>query len=178
HTDRVWDLALLSPEGGHWTLGLRPSVIEQPAPGSSLIRFRARGARLDEGALTVSAAPTVLGHDGATLSDVLALSSRVSDDELGSPLLDPSGEVAAIVIQACAPVAAGGCQLGPFGAPVGALKQFLRKAPRRDPLPAASLGFRGVAAHEGSIAGVRVLTVDPGGPAARAGLRAEASRRA
>jgi S1-C subfamily serine protease len=173
HSDRAWDLALLAPEGGHWTLGLRPSVLERPAVGSPLFRFRARGGRLEEGALTVSAVQTLLGRDGATLSDVLIPSSRAGDDELGMPLFDERGEVAAIVVQACAPAATHDCQLGAYGAPVSALKQFLRRAPAREPLPAASLGFRGVAAHDGSVAGVRVLSVDPNGPAARAGLRGE-----
>jgi hypothetical protein len=166
---------LLAPEGGHWTLGLRPSVLEHPAPGSALHRFRVRGGRLEESALGVSAVQTLLGRDGAMLSDVLIPSSRLGDDELGSPLLDDRGEVAAIVVQACAPGAASDCRLGAHGAPVSALKQFLRKAPARDPLPAASLGFRGVAAHDGSVAGVRVLSVDPNGPAARAGLRGESA---
>jgi hypothetical protein len=49
----------------------------------------------------------------------------------------------------------------------------LRKAPAREPLPAAWLGLRGVAGHEGSVAGVRVIAVEPGSPAASAGLRAE-----
>lgn len=173
HSDRAWDLALLAPEGGHWTLGLRPSVLERPAAGSALFRFRARGGRLEEGALTVSAVQTLLGRDGATLSDVLIPSSRIGDDELGTPLFDERGEVAAIAVQACAPAATHECQLGAYGAPVSALKQFLRRAPAREPLPAASLGFRGVAAHDGSVAGVRVLSVDPDSPAARAGLRGE-----
>jgi hypothetical protein len=58
-----------------------------------------------------------------------------------------------------------------------ALKQFLKKAPPREPLPAAWLGFRGVPAHDGSVAGVRVISVDANGPAARAGLRGEGAAR-
>ncbi len=176
HSDRAWDLALLAPQGGHWTEGLRPSVLEPPAAGSSLHRFRARGARLEEAAVTVSASQAVLGRDGATLADVLVLSSRLNDDELGTPLLDERGEVAAIVVQACAPASPQSCQLSTFGAPIAGVKQFLRKAPRREPLPAAWLGFRGVAAHDGSIAGVRVVAVEPNSPAAQAGLRGDGAR--
>jgi hypothetical protein len=44
-------------------------------------------------------------------------------------------------------------------------------------LPAAWLGVRGVTAHDGSVAGVRVISVDVGSPAAQAGLRADAGAR-
>jgi S1-C subfamily serine protease len=174
-TDRARDLALLAPEGGHWTSGLRPSPIEVPDTGR-LHRFRARGGRLEAAEVAVSGHQPLLGRDGATLDDMLTFSTRLGDDELGSPLFDDRGEVAAIVVQACAPTAQT-CQLSTFGAPVSALKQFLRKSPPREPLPAAHLGFRGVAAHDGSVAGVRVLTVEANGPAARAGLRGEPSAR-
>lgn len=170
-SDRVWDLALLAPEGGHWTEGLRPSVLEPPVAGAVLSRFRARGSRLEEASSTLAGRQPVLGRDGATLSDVLVLSSRFGEDELGSPLFDERGDVAAIVIQACTPTVPKSCQLAAFGAPVSALKQFLKKAPAREPLPATWIGLRGAAAHDGSVAGVRIMTIDPGGPAERAGLR-------
>jgi serine protease Do len=153
-------------------------VLERAPAGSALHRFRARGGRLEEGALTVSAVRALLGRDGATLPDMLIPSSRIGDDELGAPLFDERGDVAAIVVQACAPTGAADCQLGAYGAPVSALKQFLRRAPAREPLPAASLGFRGVAAHDGTVAGVRVVSVDPNGPAAQAGLRGERASQA
>lgn len=175
-SDRAWDLALLAPEGGRWTVGLRPSVLDPLAAGGALRWFRARGGRLEEAEVSVSAREAPLGRDGVTLDGALSLSPRVNEDELGSPLFDERGEVAAIVVQACAPASARSCQLTPVGAPVSALKQFLRKAPAREPLPAAWLGFRGVAAHEGSFAGVRVVAVDAGGPAAQAGLRAGPTR--
>jgi S1-C subfamily serine protease len=176
HSDRPWDLALLAPQGGHWTAGLRPSVLDVPSPGMRLHRFRARAGRLEAATVTVSTQEDLLGRDGATLSDALVLSSRFNDDELGAPLFDEQGEVAAIIVQACAPANEGSCQLSTFGAPVSALKQFLRKAPAREPLPAAWLGFRGVAAHDGSVAGVRVVAVEANGPAEQAGLRGGGAR--
>ena len=176
-SDRAWDLALLAPEGGHWTLGLRPSSVGPADGGAALHRYRSRGGRLEETTLALSGRQTLLGRDGALLSDALVLSGRLNEDELGSPLFDELGEVVGIVVQACAPGSAQSCQLGAFGAPVSALKQFLRKAPPREPLPAAWLGIRGVAAHDGSVAGVRVISVDVGSPAAQAGLRADAGAR-
>jgi S1-C subfamily serine protease len=176
-SDRAWDLALLAPSGGHWTLGLRPSSAGPAGAGAALHRYRTRGGRLEETSVGLAGRQTLLGRDGAMLGDALVLSGRLNDDELGSALFDDLGEVAAIVVQACAPGSAQSCQLGTFGAPVSALKQFLRKAPPREPLPAAWLGVHGVAAHDGSVAGVRVISVDVGSPAAQAGLRADAGAR-
>jgi len=173
-SDRAWDLALLAPEGGHWTEGLRPSTLDAPEAAASLQRFRVRGARLEEASVNVVQG-VALGRDGALLSDVLALSPRLDEDELGSPLFDARGDVAAIVVQACAPSSSASCQMVGYGAPVSALKQFLKKAPRREPLPAAFIGLRGIAAHDGAVAGVRVIAVDPQSPAERAGLRGESA---
>jgi S1-C subfamily serine protease len=119
----------------------------------------------------------LLGRDGVVLEEALVLGERFNEDELGSPLLDARGEVVGLLVQACAPGSPDRCQLGAFGAPVKAIKQFLRKAPPRAPLPAASLGFQGVAAHEGSVAGVRLVAIEPGSPAASAGLSAGAPGR-
>jgi hypothetical protein len=111
------------------------------------------------------------------LEDLLVLGGAFADDERGSPLFDDAGEVVGLVVSACSPASARDCQLAPYAAPVSAIKAFLRKAPAREPLPSAWLGFRGVAGHEGSVAGVRVISVEPGGPAALAGLRAEGQER-
>jgi hypothetical protein len=80
----------------------------------------------------------------------------------------------AIVGQACDAHIQRECRPAAFGIPVSALKQFLASAPSREPLPAAWLGLRGVASHSGSVAGVRVIAVEPGSPAERAGLQVAA----
>jgi S1-C subfamily serine protease len=174
-TYRPWDLALLAPEGVHWTSGLRASGLDTTADGVKLRRFR--GPRLEESQLAVTGRRSLLGRDGVVLEDLLVLGGVVGEEDRGSPLFDDAGEVVGLVVSACAPPATRTCQLSPFGAPVSALKSFLREAPPREALPSAWLGFRGVAGHEGSVAGVRVISVEPGSPAAIAGLRAQGQER-
>lgn len=175
-TQRAWDLALLAPEGGHWTLGLRASTLDGAAEGLHLRRFSGRGRALQESAANITGKQTLLGRDGALLRDALLLGAHFGDDELGSPLCDERGEVVAIVGQACDPHVRQECRPAAFGIPVSALKQFLASAPSREPLPAAWLGLRGVASHSGSIAGVRVIAIEPGSPAERAGLQVAVPR--
>jgi serine protease Do len=175
-TDRTWDLALLAPEGGFWTEGVRASSVDASAEGVRLRRFGGRGKDVSESAVVVKARQVLLGRDGATLEDALVLGSGVPDDELGSPICDDAGDVVALVGQACDPGTRQDCRMSAFGIPVSAIKQFLRAAPSREPLPAAWLGFRGVPGHSGSVGGVRVIAVDAGSPAEQAGLRAPSGK--
>jgi S1-C subfamily serine protease len=175
-SDRAWDLALLAPEGGYWAEGLRASSVDPTAEGVRLRRFGGRSREIAEAAVSIKARQVLLGRDGALLEDALVLGGAFAEDELGSPLCDETGEVLALVGQACDPAQRQDCRLASFGVPVSAIKRFLRDAPARDPLPAAWLGFRGVSEHSGSVAGVRVIAVDPGSPAEQAGLRVDGAR--
>lgn len=171
-TDRTWDLALLAPEGGFWTEGVRASSVDAAAEGVRLRRFGGRGKDVSESAVAIKGRQVLLGRDGANLEDALVLGGNVADDELGSPICDETGDVVALVGQACDPGQRQDCRMSAFGIPVSAIKQFLRAAPPREPLPAAWLGFRGVPGHSGSVGGVRVIAVDAASPAEQAGLRA------
>jgi serine protease Do len=175
-TDRTWDLALLAPEAGFWTEGVRASSLDAAAEGVRLRRFGGRGRDVSESAVAVKARQVLLGRDGASLEDALVLSTSVADDELGSPICDEAGDVVALVGQACDPAVRQDCRMSSFGIPVSAIKQFLRAAPPREPLPAAWLGVRGVPGHSGSVGGVRVIAVDAGSPAEQAGLRAPSAK--
>jgi S1-C subfamily serine protease len=174
-SDRRWDLALLVPEGGQWTEGLRASSADAAAEGVRLRKFGGRGRSVSESPASIKGRQVLLGRDGASLEEALVLGGSLAEDELGSPICDDAGDVIALVGQACDPALRQDCRLTPFGVPVSAIKQFLRAAPAREPLPAAWLGFRGVAGHSGSVGGVRVLEVDPASPAEQAGLHAAAS---
>jgi serine protease Do len=170
--ERTWDLALLAPEGGRWTLGLRASATDAAAGGVHLRRFLGRGRALQEADVAVAARQTLLGRDGALLPEALLFAGRIADDEIGSPICDEGGEVVAVLAEACDPRFPRDCRLAPFGVPVAALKQFLRSAPPHEALPAAWTGLRGIANHSGAMAGVRVVAIEPGSPAERAGLAA------
>jgi S1-C subfamily serine protease len=175
-TDRAWDLALLAPEGGYWAEGLRASSVDAGAEGVRLRRFGGRSREISEAPVSIKGTQVLLGRDGALLEDALVLGGPIAEDELGSPLCDETGDVLALVGQACDPAQRQECRLTSYGVPVSAIKRFLRNAPSRDPLPAAWLGFRGVSGHSGSVAGVRVISVDPGSPAEQAGLRVDGAR--
>jgi S1-C subfamily serine protease len=174
-SDRRWDLALLATEGGRWTEGLRASSVDAAAEGVRLRRFAGRGHDLAEVPVSIKGRQILLGRDGATLEEALLLAGSFAEDDLGSPICDEAGDVIALVGQACDPALRQDCRLSPYGVPVSAIKQFLRAAPAQEPLPAAWLGFRGVAGHSGSVRGVRVIEVDAGGPAEQAGLHARAA---
>ncbi|GAC1552616.1 MAG: hypothetical protein NVS3B10_14720 [Polyangiales bacterium] len=114
-----------------------------------------------------------LSPDGDTLKDALSVDNKALAS--GTPIVDGSGGVVAIVGRACAPgspkasiAGKGMCIPQLFGAPLSQLKKFLKSAPL-DPHPfAAILGISGGA----DPLGVRVPDVKPGSAAAAAGLKA------
>ncbi len=171
-SDRRWDLALLAPEAGNWTEGVRPSSVEVVAEGAKLRRFRGR----ETVQMTTLGRKALIGRDGVVLEDALLLREPLGAEDLGSPLFDEAGQVVALAVQACAPESPRECKLGVYGAPVSALKAFLKLAPARAPRPSALFGVGGVAGHDGVSAGVRILSIDPDSPAAKAGLRAGGAR--
>lgn len=172
HTDRAWDLALLLPQNGRWTKGLKASRVSATNAGTGLRSFSLVGAKeLAPARTIVRGRTTLLGGDSELLHDALDLASRFKPTDVGSPVLDDRGDVVAVVARACLPNSPDVCSPVPFGVPVSAVKAFLRTVPAHALPPAPWLGIQGAAADVGPVRGVRVLDVHPKSPAAAAGLR-------
>jgi serine protease Do len=117
----------------------------------------------------------LLGGDEALLDDAIELGSRVAPTELGGPVVDAEGQVVALLSRGCAPNEGKPCTPVAFGAPMAAIRAFLRGVPATAVAPAPWLGIQG-ASEVGALAkGVRVLSVHPKSPAEEAGLRGDAS---
>lgn len=171
HADRAWDLALLIPQNGRWTKGLKASHVSATKAGTSLRTFALVGARnLALSRTIVKGRATLLGADSELLPDALELASHLKPTELGSPIIDDHGAVVAVIAKACAPVPNAPCVRVPFGVPVSAVKAFLRTVPTSAVPPAPWLGIQGVTSDAGAVHGVRVVSVHPQSPAAAAGL--------
>jgi serine protease Do len=178
--DRGWDLALLAAAPAV----APPSKAPAPAPAQPTTTRKAglRAARAPSFVglqgfnlappATVAAAPAalklsagMLGGDATSLAGAYELASKPAF--VGAPIVNPEGEVVALVARAC-PVAAGAtCTPAPYAAPVTALKQFLQRVPAE----ATWLGVEAAADEAQGVHGVRIVSVTPNSPAAIAGVR-------
>lgn len=171
HAHHGRDLALLVPDNARHKQGLRASRGAGGKPGA-LRPFAPAGRKAVLGpAMTAAeggAAPT--GTDGKALPDIIAFTTALSATSAGTPLLDASGEVAAIATRAFR--RAPGAQATPIlvGTPVSVVREFLRGAPATAVIPVGGIGIQGEAFDTGVARGVRVTAVR--GPALAAGLRA------
>jgi serine protease Do len=169
HSDRGWDLALLAPSATDKLKkdGLRAA--KQP----SFVGLQ--GFTLTMPPNTIGAQPAalklvtgMLGGDSKTLGEAYELSARPT--YVGGPIVSSTGEVVALVARACPAGSGPSCTATAYGAPVAALKQFLKSVPAE----ANWLGVEAVgdeAKGDRSVRGVRVSAVIEGSPAAMAGLR-------
>jgi S1-C subfamily serine protease len=170
HSDRAWDLALLTPEGDSWQSGLKASRDPAPPPGTKLqAAIHVKDKQLGASGITIKGKSTLRGGDSAELPDAIELPFAPKPTDIGAPLVNDQGEVVAIIARACAVTNKLSCTLAPYAAPVSAVRDFLRGAPMRR---APGLGLEVVAFDAGVARGVRVATLAPEGPAASAGLRA------
>jgi serine protease Do len=166
HSDRGWDLALLAPVSDKpiKKAGLRAGK-QASFVGLQGFALIALPNTITAQPAALKLAPGMLGGDSKSLAEAYELGARPA--YVGGPIVNSAGEVMALVARAC-PVGAGiGCAPAPYGAPVTALKQFLRSVPAE----ASWLGVEVVGDELKGVRGVRVSAVAQDSPAAAAGLR-------
>jgi serine protease Do len=168
HSDRVWNLALLVPQVGRWETGLRASMADPLAEGSRVRTFTKRGRSVAVASVVLKGRTEMLGGDGEILRDAIEVTTHIPNTDIGAPLVDEEGRVLGVVSSACKPVEGkpdAPCRTVAYGAPMGALRQFLRNAPPNAAPPSPWLGIQGVGINA-PIGGVRVVHIHPGSPAA------------
>jgi serine protease Do len=171
HHDRAWDLALLVPQTGRWQEGLAASAREPVRQDAVIRSFSLNRTKIAAAPITLRSHRTLLGGDDRPIDSAIEIGSRVSPLDLGTPLIDEEGRVVGILGRGCAPVENHPCTPVAFGAPIAAIKNFLRTVPPTAVPPAAWLGIQGVAEKGGVAKGVRVLGVHPRSPAEEAKIK-------
>lgn len=171
HSDSAWDLALLTPRALRRVEGLAAS--EAPVrPEARLAAFSFASERLRAVPVLLRKRASYLGQRPRDLEPYEVLGGMGMGD-LGTPVLDHSGTVVAMVTRGCLPVDERGrasCLPVPVGAPVPVLRQFLRTAPALEP-PSPWLGAKVVADVTPYARGVRIRAVQAASPADQARLR-------
>jgi serine protease Do len=170
HKDRAWDLALLIPLTGKWVDGFLaseqdPSAVELRAlsvargrpPSLPVVHFKQR--------------TDAKSKEGDPVASALDIDTRGAQVIPGTPILDPNGNVLAVLVKACKAQDGGACAPVTVGAPVFALRNFLVHTPANAVQPAPWLGIGGAPAQSGNTKGVRVMAIQPQSPAEIAGLK-------
>jgi serine protease Do len=171
HHDRAWDLALLVPQTGRWLDGLAASAKEPVRPDATIRSFTLARSKVSPVSVVLRSHRALLGGDDKPINDAIEIGSRVSPMDLGAPIIDEDGRVVAILGRGCAPNENRPCTPIAFGAPIAAIKNFLRTVPPTAVAPAPFLGIQGVAETAGVAKGVRVVSVAPQSPAEEAKLK-------
>lgn len=171
HHDRAWDLALLVPQSGRWGEGLIASAREPVRPDATIHAFTLSRGKVTAAPILLRSHLALLGGDDRPLDNAIEIGSRVNPVDLGSPVIDEEGRVVAVLGRGCTTVANRPCTPVAFGAPIAAIKSFLRNVPANAVAPAAWLGIQGTSETSGIAKGVRVISVHPDSPAAEAQLK-------
>ena len=171
HHDRAWDLALLVPQTGRWQEGVAASSREPVRQDATIRSFTMSKARIAAVPIVLRSHRSLLGGDDKPIDNAIEIGSRVSPLDLGAPIIDEEGRVVAILGRGCAQNENRPCTPVAFGAPIAAIKNFLRTVPPTALPPAAWLGIQGVAETSGVAKGVRVLGVHPQSPAEEAKIK-------
>lgn len=172
HHDRAWDLALLVPQAGKWTQGLKSSSGDPLKEGSVIKAFSSQAKGLPVAApINLRSKRDLIGGDDRLLENALELGSKVNVKDIGSPLIDDKGRVVGLLGRACMPIEGKPCAPVAYGVPMPVIKSFLKGVPADAVAPAAWLGIQGAAEQTPVVKGVRVLSVAKNSPAADAKLK-------
>lgn len=171
HHDRVWDLALLVPQGGKWKEGLSASSADPMRDDATIRSFSGAKGKPAATPVELRTKRSLIGGDDRVLEQALELGSRITAKDLGSPLIDERGRVVGVLGRACLPIEGKPCSPVAYGIPVSAIKGFLKTVPPDAVPPAAWLGIQGAPESSPVVKGVRVLSVAKGSPASEAKLK-------
>ncbi|NUP08746.1 MAG: serine protease [Polyangiaceae bacterium] len=172
HQDRAWDLALLVPQSGKWTEGLKSSNANPLKDGSNVRAFSVvNKAKPVANDLVLRSKRTLIGGDDEELDNALEIGSKVNSKDIGSPIVDESGRVVGVLSRACLPIEGKPCAPVAYGVPMPAIKSFLKGVPADAVQPAAWLGIQGAPESTSVVKGVRVLSVAKNSPASEAKLK-------
>ncbi len=173
HHDRLWDLALLVPQGGKWKEGLSASNSDPLREGATIRSFTGAAGKSKPVAKEVElrSRRALLGGDDKMLNNALEMGSAINSKDIGAPLIDEKGKVVGVLGRACLPIEGKPCAPVAYGVPVSAIKSFLKSVPPDAVQPSPWLGIQGVSESSPVVKGVRVLSVAKGSPAADAKLK-------
>ncbi|HEY8075778.1 MAG TPA: PDZ domain-containing protein [Labilithrix sp.] len=172
HKDKAWDLALLIPQTGKWLEGLVPTDTDPQSV--ELKAFLPKGAKLAAIGVGYKGRVDAKSKEGDALRSALDVDLKGAPAVPGAPVVDPGGRVVGVLIHACKDVPdakPGACTQEMIAAPVWAVRSFLVRTPATAVQPQAWLGLGGAPSAEGNVKGVKVMGVQPGSPAEKAGLK-------
>ncbi len=170
HNDRAWDLALLVPQSGKWQEGLVASSREPVRQEAQIHGFTIVRGKPALASMVLRGHKRMLGGDDRVLENAFEVGSRVNPLDLGAPIIDEEGHVVGVLGRGCMPNEGRACTPVAFGAPMQAIRSFLRTVPATAVQPSAWLGIQGVSESFGAARGVRIVVVHPESPADEAKL--------
>lgn len=172
HTDRAWDLALLSPSDQRYTDGLLASKRDPLKDPGKVRILRLDAARnLKETVLGSPLRETLMGGDTAPLTQAMTFRPALLPTDLGAPIVDDHGDVIGIAAQACLPTTLDRCVPTVYAVPVAELKRFIRDGASFKNAPLPWLGITVASESSSAVPAVRILSVGPNSPAAALALR-------
>lgn len=173
HSDRAWDLALLSPSDQRYTTGLLASKRDPLKDAVKLKILRLDATRqLKLGELGAAYRENLTGGDAAQLARAMTFRPTLPASDAGSPIVDENGDVVGLAAQACLPTTIDRCVPVVFAVPTGELKRFVREGAGSANAPLPWLGITVASESSSVVPAARIVTIGQNSPAATLGLRA------